>query len=326
MDEASSRFVDRLVLEKLLNEKLSKVQHRTSLAALERQPELIPCDELGPIVFSRDQRGDSFLLRSPVKQPHPSNEWFRVVAHEVEGARGALIFVHGLFEDNRVIYRFLIDELNRLGYSVYVSTLPYHYERVPPESRFSGEFFMSADLVRTVHAFQSAVAELESCQTWLREQRTCPLFTVGFSMGATVALAQAARQKQSGGIVAINPAAGISSAIWTSPLCETIRQDLRASGIDEPTASRYVEPLCPLRSGFAPAVSARILMIRALYDQVTQQSQYDEISKLLPTANVLKYKAGHLNTLRVPRLATDIVAFCESLTQSRDSGSISIST
>lgn len=316
MDEASSRFVDRLVLEKLLSEKLTRVQHRTSFDALANQPELVQLDEVRPVVFSRDQRSNAFLIRSPLKQPHAENEWFRVTAHVAEGTRGALILVHGLFEDNRAIYRFLIEELNRLHYSVYATTLPYHYERVPSESRFSGEFFLSADLVRTVHAFESAVAELESCQAWLREQQSCPLFTVGFSMGATVALAQAARRRRSNGIVTINPAAGISSAIWTSPLCESIRRDLHASGVDEPTASRYLSPLCPLRDGFDRAVSTRVLMIRALYDQVTQQSQYDEISRLLPRENVLRYKAGHLNTLRVPRLATDIVSFCESL-QSR---------
>lgn len=319
MDEASSRFVDRLVLEKLLGEKLTKVQHRTSFDALANPPELVHLDEIGPVVFSRERQSNAYLLRSPVKQPHVSNEWFRVAAHEVEGTRGALILVHGLFEDNRVIYRFLIEELNRLHYSVYATTLPYHYERVPPEGRFSGELFLSADLVRTVHAFESAVAELESCQAWLREHQSCPLFTVGFSMGATVALAQAARQRRSNGIVAINPAAGISSAIWTSPLCESIRRDLHACGVDEPTASRYLTPLCPLRAGFDRTVSARILMIRALYDQVTQQSQYDELSQLLPEENVLRYKAGHLNTLRVPRLASDIVSFCESLTQAPSS-------
>jgi dienelactone hydrolase len=317
MDEASSRFVDRLVLEKLLNEKLTKVQHRTNVGALTSQPELVRLDEIGPVVFSRDQRSNAFLLRSPVRQHHVSNEWVRVATHEVEGARGALVLVHGLFEDNRALYRFLIDELNRLHYSVYSTTLPYHYERVPSDSRFSGEFFLSADLVRTIHAFESAVAELESCQIWLREQQTCPLFTVGFSMGATVALAHAARQKRTNGIVAINPAAGISSAIWTSPLCEPIQRDLCACGLNELTVSPYLLPLCPLHEGLDLRISARILMIRALYDQVTQQSQYDALAQLLPRANVLKYKAGHLNTLRVPRLAADIVNFCESLVNAR---------
>lgn len=313
MDEASSRFVDRLVLERLINEKLSKVRHRTTPSAISTPPRPISSEELGPVVFSRTSGDKAFLIRSPLAQRSPENEWFRVAVHEVASARGALILVHGLFEDNRALYQFLIDELNRQRYSVYVTTLPYHYERVPPESRFSGEFFLSADLQRTVEAFQSAEVELELCQDWLRKQVTCPVFTLGFSMGAAVALSLAAERSQSSGIVAINPAAGISSAIWTSPLCEPIRRDLAASGLDEPSVSRYLAPLCSLSNGFAPGVAKRILMVRAIYDQVTQQSQYDLVARSLPPENVLMYKAGHLNTLRVPRLASDIVNFCESL-------------
>jgi hypothetical protein len=61
------------------------------------------------------------------------------------------------------------------------------------------------------------------------------------------------------------------------------------------------------------ATPGRILMIQALYDLVTEQRLYEALANTWQFPHRMKYNAGHLNTLRVPRLADDMAKFFEAL-------------
>ncbi|MGC4068737.1 MAG: hypothetical protein QM784_29630 [Polyangiaceae bacterium] len=143
MDEASSKFVDQLVLQRLVTEKLQAVKHapRVPLEALFEEPlsAFVANTERG----SHGERwhGELIGLESPVRCEYAENRTISVAVHRAPEPRGNLLLVHGLYEDNRNIYGFLVGELNRLGYSVFLMTMPFHYERTPATSRFSGEYF-----------------------------------------------------------------------------------------------------------------------------------------------------------------------------------------
>lgn len=315
MDEASSRFVDQLVLGKLLGEKLGKVRHQP------RQPiGELPTDaylELEqpptqPEVMV-DPKTDSFSIRSTINSPHRENDWYRVLGYPIRNARGAILLVHGLYEENRDIYGFLISELHRFGYSVYLTTLPYHYERRPQCSKFSGEYFFSADLGRTRDAFVQASAEVRQCYLWLRDLTGLATYVVGFSMGATVSLSVAAKTDILRGLCLINPAAGLSEVLWDSPLCETIRRDLLESGHDQAMVRRALSSFDPCLLAPIATPRKRIQLIYADYDLITLPKQYDALATRWELRNVQRCRAGHLNTLRVPRLGDDIARFFQGL-------------
>jgi alpha-beta hydrolase superfamily lysophospholipase len=282
MDEASSRFVDRLAVDKLLQEKLSRVHHR--------QPSPLP--EATPPVC--DQQG--LALRSfPAAQP-----------------RATVLFAHGLYEDQSDIYRFLFTGLNRLGYTVELFFLPYHYQRKPADSLFGGEFFFSANLHRTRQAFLQASLEMSTCHRRLVRERRQPIFLAGFSMGGTIALQAAARLHDVPGVCLINPPAGLADLIWTSPLCQTIRADIEADGLDRAAVAAYFRDIDPAFAGVGSVDRQRVLMVQALYDLVTRQEQYEALAKAWQFPHRLKVHAGHLNTLRVPRLAEDMARFFDT--------------
>lgn len=295
MDEASSRFVDHLVTQKLVTEKLSKVRHRPTL----------PLDTR----FGENE--------SIVDDSHTNNGRVPLVEHSVSHARGTILLVHGLFEDNRDIYGFVIGELNRFGYSVHLTTLPFHYERRPHTSAFSGEFFFSADLHRTRLAFRQATFELCKTYLWLKQRHSLPTYVLGFSMGGAVALAAAARIADLDGLCLVNPATVLSEIVWTSPLCTTIKDDLISAGLSAAAVSSFMDTfdptLLPDRSVSRPG----LLLIYGLFDQVTQPHHYDRLVNHFNLPNVLRYKAGHLNILRVPRMADDIARFFDRRTHER---------
>ena len=284
MDEASSRFVDRIAVEKLVTEKLSRVRHRP--------------EQLG---------------RGPAALPRPAPDGVQLHSFPAESPRGTVLFAHGLYESAREMYGFLFSGLRRLGYSVELYTLPYHYERKPAESLFSGEYFFSADLARTRLAFLQAVEELRACLRRLRRERGHPVYLAGFSMGGAITLLLAASLPALEGACVINPPANFPELVWRSPLCSTIRADLERAGADRSDVAAWFRDIDPLHVRGGAANRERVLLVQALYDLVTAQEQYEELARAWGFRHRTVYPAGHLNTLRVPRLADDIARFFDGL-------------
>jgi pimeloyl-ACP methyl ester carboxylesterase len=317
MDEASSRFVDHLVTQKLVSEKLSKVRHQPTLPlpALSSEPEADTIDGATQVIEHEVLADNRYRLKSAIECLHEEDRWIFLVGHPVGSPRGVILLVHGLFEDNRDIYGFLVGELNRLGYSVYLTTLPFHYERRPNTSAFSGEFFFSADLGRTRNAFRRATLEIGQAYRWLKQRHSLPTYVVGFSMGGAVSLSAASKFAQLDGICLVNPATVLSEIIWTSPLCTTIKSDLFAAGLSPLEVDPFLDTFDPTLLPECSVSKERTLLICGLFDQVTQPHHYDRLVNHFKLPHVLRYKAGHLNVLRVPRLADDIARFFDRCAQ-----------
>lgn len=314
MDEASSKFVDRLVMEKLLEEKLRKVRHSpeggmddpTSLGDALRMVATSPL----PTVSETE---NGFRFATPFLSGHPENDHCDVVVHRAEASRGAIVFLHGLFEESRGLYDFLFRNLLRMGFDIYQSTLPYHYSRKPASSSFGGEFFWSANFLRTSAAFRQAVCELHLLERIVAQRTEHPPLVCGFSMGGCVSLLLASLREDLHGVFAINPASTLSGIVWDSPLCSTIKADFLAAG-------RSVEELRTAFARFEPLgvehptlATERIHLCYGIYDQVTSLEQYESFARAWNLANTTALKAGHMNTLRTPRLAGDIADFHDSV-------------
>ena len=317
MNETSSRFVDQLVLDKILSEKLRTVHHypETGLQFPEnifddwehfrKKVEATGPGEFGFIPIN----GTGFTLNSLIDNNHPENQPIPVMAFKAVNPIMNMVLYHGLFEDNREIYQFLIQNLNRLGVTVYFSTLPFHYERVPSASKFSGEFFWSANFERTRSAFKQAVYDLHLLKTWIEQQSSIPLVIGGFSMGGAVALIYAALHQISNRIFALNPAVSLSEIVWSSPLCRTIKEDYLEYGYD-------VHALRIAHKGFEPVSYStpstpvdNIYLGYGNFDLVTSATLYRQLIRSWELKHHREYKCGHLNLLRVPRIANDLFSF-----------------
>jgi pimeloyl-ACP methyl ester carboxylesterase len=314
VDEASSKFVDQLVLQRLLTEKLERVKHapRAPLEALALEPFLTTPAVMDGGSLNERRYGELIGLESPVWSDYPENRTVFISVHRASQPRGNLLLIHGLYEDNRNIYGFLVGELNRLGYSVFVMTLPFHYERTPAASRFSGEFFFSADVGRTKAAFRQAALDVQHCHSWLTARESLPTYVMGFSMGGTVALTVAGVTDTFAGLCIVNPAANLAEVMWTSPLCESIRRDLRDAGCDEGGIRRVLESFDPFHVATPCLDRHKIVMMYGKFDQITSTGQYESLVRRWKLPNVRQYNSGHLNALRVPRLAEDVVRFFDS--------------
>jgi pimeloyl-ACP methyl ester carboxylesterase len=191
--------------------------------------------------------------------------------------------------------------------------LPYHYERKPETSLFSGEFFWSADLCRSQHAAKQAVFDLKISVGIVPYLAPLPTLITGFSMGGCISLRYFSLERKVAGVFLINPVTRLSQLIWESPLLHTVQKDLEAAGFNPDRAQSYFQTLDPMKNISPNLPSDRIALGYSIYDQVIQGWTYQEFIDHFRIKNILSYHAGHLNVLRVPKLPTDITHFFHSI-------------
>lgn len=319
MNESSSKFVDQFALEKLLNEKLSKVSHspKRSLFREDRtcfngftEAKFDP----GTLTINQDDLSHQVIkMPSPNQGPYPENNSVYLHFQPAAKACGNILLVHGLFDDNLINYNFLTQLLKESGFNIFILILPYHYERKPETSLFSGEFFWSADLYRSQHAAKQAVIDLKVSVELVSYLAALPTMIIGFSMGGCISLRYFSLENKLAGVFLINPVTRLSQLIWESPLLHTVQKDLETAGFDPIQAQSYFQVLDPMKNINPNFPIGRIALGYSIYDQVIQGWTYQQFIDRFGIENIFSYHAGHLNVLRVPKLPTDITHFFHSI-------------
>ncbi|OPZ89490.1 MAG: hypothetical protein BWY74_02704 [Firmicutes bacterium ADurb.Bin419] len=206
-------------------------------------------------------------------------------------------------------YEYLIKLLNELKFNVYFMIMPYHFERKPETSLFSGEYFFSGDLFRTQNAFKQAVLDIEACFQFIGNESNLPNILMGFSMGGCVSLRHFVLNKQETPTFLINPLTNLSSVIWDSPLLVTIGRDLKNIGLDKEKCEKFFVEMDPCKNLGENFSGEKLAMVYSNYDQIIEENKYRNFIEIAGLKNAQAYNAGHLNILRVPKLAKDVYDF-----------------
>lgn len=315
MNEQSSRYVDTIAINKIIETKLSKVSHspkNSRFKLIEGNPfediDNIDIDSID-VKYSTEDNLEKLRFKSFINTSYDENDCVSVIAYNAENAIGNIIFVHGLFEDNLSIYQFLITMLNKMGLNVYLMMLPYHYDRKPKDSFFSGEYFWSADVTRSQWALKQAAYDLYVTHRIVSDRSNLPVYLTGFSMGGCISLILASVCRDIDNLFIINSVSVLSKLTWESKLLVNIKNDLLNNGYcleDVKNAMSNFEPLSRQNSYLH---EKNIVLAYGLYDQIVFQEDYEYLINKINFNEVIKYSAGHLNILRVPKLANDILSF-----------------
>ena len=319
MNEASSKYVDNLAISKLLNEKLKKVNHSPKHSVFVPAKGLFS-NQNNVLSFSRIKyhTDNNTVRRIDIPSFESSsfyseNNTLYLYNYPAQNAQANILFVHGLFDDNIMNYSYLFKLLNSLNLNVYFMTMPYHFDRKPKESLFSGEYFLSGDIFRTQNAFKQAVLDIEASFQFIKKENLLPTLLVGFSMGGCVSLRHYILKEQEQPTFLINPVTDFCEVLWDSPLFVTIGKDLIDSGYDMQECKKFFVEMDPsnfIDDGFR---SDKIAMVYSCYDQVISEKKYSKFINRAGIKNVYPYHSGHLNILRVPKLAKDIKEFAEKV-------------
>ncbi len=112
--------------------------------------------------------------------------------------------------------------------------LPFHGPRKPRSALFSGEFFWTADMVRSAEAVRQAVHDVRASVAWLRGQGYAQVGVTGLSLGGAVTMLTACVDPTPDYIAPIVAHLQLADAVETAPILWRVKKDLKDWGYDEP--------------------------------------------------------------------------------------------
>lgn len=225
-----------------------------------------------------------------------------------------VIFIHGWrmssFDRIKKIFHERIAE--ELKWNMYYFTLPYHFEREPETSLYSGEFMISANISRTIDSTRQAVKDLRALIQWIKKNKKGPVVLIGVSLGGFITNLVATLESEIDILTSIFYANRLSYSIWNTIPGKFIRKDLEEHGVNYEDLTSYWKITDPSQA--VPKMKKdNILLISAKYDQYVHIEDADHLWEAWGRPPRYIYKGGHAGiVLNRKRIAVDTLSFIQN--------------
>jgi hypothetical protein len=183
-----------------------------------------------------------------------------------------------------------VSAIVRRGLGVVVPLLPHHGVRRPGRARFSGEPFLSGDLVCTVEAHLQAVRETRALLRWLRDRGAESLGLIGWGLGGLVAALVCGLERDLDfGLLLLSPSS-LTGLVQENraPLLRDIHEDLRRQGLEGVLEEAW-RPLDAGRIGLR-LPSARVRIVGARGDGLVPPKESERLARV--TGSRLEWVGG----------------------------------
>lgn len=131
-----------------------------------------------------------YRYRHEVEYQSNQTAWARWIRPDGPRRKKCLLYIHGWLEPGSWVEEaFIFPRWTReLGVDVMHVSLPFHGRRNPKGALFSGEYFWTADLVRSIEGVRQAICDVRSALGWLRRQGYEQVGVSGISLGGAFAM------------------------------------------------------------------------------------------------------------------------------------------
>ena len=221
------------------------------------------------LAFPSAHRPLAKQFRRRYEADYPENHTVYARRLRPRGARQRprLLYIHGYMQPETYF-----EELSLLaGMALYLGVEivqvqpPYHGRRSPGSARFGGEYYWTADLVRSVEALRQSVLDTRSLLSWMLREDDRPVGLMGLSLGGALTAMLTCLEDR---------------FAFSIPLIA--HMDLDALVADAPVLSRNAQRPAPLR--LAPAAVRR----------VRRRSRLRRLHALLPPQRIRLFAASRI--------------------------------
>ncbi len=261
---------------------------------------------------------EDFRRRHQAEYQANSTVHVRWIRHLARPDRPTLIYLHSWMQpDFKWEERQLLPGLARkLGVHIARMQLPYHGLRRPAGSRFHGEYFWTADLVRTIEAIRQSVVDARALIGWMDETGQGPVGISGVSLGGMMTLTTACVEPRLAFAISISAHLDLPAVLLEASLLTRFRRELATFGWGPEHVGEYLRDL-----GFADLMPAipkdRILLIAGRYDRILRPERLDELWKRWGEPPRAWFDGGHVEMFRYLRGPVhEMRAFLVSLAES----------
>lgn len=224
----------------------------------------------------------------------------------------SVIFVHGWRAKtlNRLEKVFLDSFIER-NYNVYRYVLPFHMERSPNESIYSGEYFVSADVGRTLRSVQQSVSDIRALISYIKAIENTKIIVIGLSLGGIITNLLCEVEDNIDVLISLFYANDLSFTIFETEAGKYIKKDFLKNNFSYSLLKESWEVINPsLRK---PILDLnKILLISGKYDRYVLNKDTQQLWENWGRPRRYTYNCGHSGiVLSKSKIKRDILKFID---------------
>ena len=146
--------------------------------------------------------------------------------------RPRLLYLHGYMQPETYVEELalLAGMALRLDAEVVQMQFPYHGRRTPRGSRFSGELYWTADMVRSFEALRQTLLDARTLLSYLLEEDDRPVGISGLSLGGALTLSLTCLEERFAFSTPLIAHMDLEALVADAPVLGRMRRDLRSFG------------------------------------------------------------------------------------------------
>jgi len=223
-----------------------------------------------------------------------------------------VIFVHGWRADSLDrLGKVFLDSFIERNYNIYNYVLPFHMERSPNESLYSGEYFVSADVSRTLKSEQQAVSDIRSLISSIKTDKKSKVIVIGLSLGGITTNLLSEVEENIDVLISLFYANDLSYTIFETEAGKYIKKDFLRNNFDYSLLKRSWKVINPsLRK---PVINLnKILLVSGKYDKYVIDKDTDILWKNWAKPKRYIYSCGHSGiVLSKNKIKKDVLEFID---------------
>lgn len=249
--------------------------------------------------------------------------WARWVHKKGARRRSLLVYVHGWLEPGSWVEEATLLPLfyRELGVDVVHVSLPFHGRRSPRGQLFHGEWFWTADLVRSLEAVRQAVFDVRSLMGWFRKTIGYEEVGItGLSLGGCITMLLGCLAPIPDYIVPMIAHLELPDAVEEAPILWRMKDDLARFGLDE-AQRRAVFSRIPLSTAMPLVPKDRQLWVAAREDGYLRAELVEQQWRRWSEPPILWIPGGHMT---FPLAMGDIVSAMKRLPLSAGAAKVKV--
>jgi dienelactone hydrolase len=229
--------------------------------------------------------------------------------------RPRLLYLHGYMQPETYLEEFalLATMAQLLEVEVIQMQFPYHGRRTPHGSRFGGEFYWTADLVRSVEALRQTLLDARTLLGWLLAEDARPVGITGLSLGGALTLCLTCVEERFAFSIPLIAHMDLAALVADAPVLAKMRRDLRSFGWGPKQFRDFVDAVG--WSMLLPKLPAdRVLLIAAKDDLFFAPRIVTRMWKRWNKPAIRWYPTSHMGFLtHLPEALRSMRAFIDGL-------------
>ncbi|MCB2295439.1 alpha/beta hydrolase [Clostridium algoriphilum] len=223
-----------------------------------------------------------------------------------------VIFVHGWRADNlNRLEKVFLDSFVERNYNIYNYVLPFHMERSPDTSLYSGEYFVSADVCRTLKSEQQAVSDIRALINYIKTAKKGKVIIIGLSLGGITTNLLSEVEENIDVLISLFYANDLSFTIFETEAGKYIKKDFLKNNFNYSLLKKSWEVINPsLRK---PLIDINnILLVSGRYDKYVIDKDTDILWKNWGKPKRYMYNCGHSGiVLNKNKIKKDVLEFID---------------